>query len=190
VTPRACALAVLLVAWGCAAAGAPSPRSPASRSSPKTVRALVFRGERFTLRAKSAENGLVLNEYLPVGQQLTTWTRLLAVQQLPGLTDKSAALHGLVTLLQQQHPDAPIKIWRNDATGDLGIDFVTRNGEQFAEFSVFVYVDSPDGEGLVARQYAERAYGDAIAAYLKDLEERRRKLVADVLAYEFPPVVQ
>jgi hypothetical protein len=74
-------------------------------------------------------------------------------------------------------------VLRNPKTGEVIVDFIVWPEDRaFHEFNVFRY-GKRDGGGLVAHQYALRAYGGDATEFLRGLKERRPKLL-DAMANE------
>ena len=68
------------------------------------------------------------------------------------------------------------------------VDFVTWDLDaEITEFNVFLYQVGPDGNSVLAQQYAERVYGKEEGfEFLRELKDRRMKMLADVGAFKFP----
>lgn len=121
-------------------------------------------------------------EYIPAGEKLESWTKLASIREYPALKDAKAVATNLLHVLARQNPQAPSKMFENPKTGDVMVDFVTwMPDNSFAEFNVFKY-SKRQGGGLVAQQYALRAYKD-ITNFLKGLGPVRKRLV-DLMATE------
>ncbi len=70
--------------------------------------------------------------------------------------------------LKKEYPDSPSSIIENPQTGEVIVDFVVWPADaSFVEWNVFKYAKRPEG-GVVAEQYALRAYEDS-EAFLKGL---------------------
>ena len=66
------------------------------------------------------------------------------------------------------------------------VEFAQAQESEFVEFNIWLWQAAPSGEGCLAHQFAERAYGQEVRPYLKQLEGRRTELRPKVLAFEFP----
>ncbi len=163
---------------------------PVSASDDGAEASVSFQETPFVLKFKNASDSEVVNEYFLAAESPDRWTKMVSVRHFPNINDPETAVGDLVNVIKQENPDAPLEIWNNAETGEVGIDFIVWQGDEIAEFNVFVYKASPTGAGLVAGQYAERAYGDQIEPFLLELKERRMPLVNETLAYSFPEVIE
>jgi len=119
------------------------------------------------------------SEYLPKGQTLDAWKKLMGYYEFTKLPDAKDAAQTLVEVLKSQNPDFPSDIIYNEATGEAVVDFVTwPKDESYVEFNVWKYQKNPKG-GLIAIQYAERS--SDIEPYFKKLKDHRVK-VRDAMA--------
>jgi hypothetical protein len=117
-----------------------------------------------------------VREYVPTGETLESWTKLASIREYPRLDDPRAVAANLVRALRQQNPAAQSAMIENPATGEVIVDFVTWPADRaFVEFNVFKYARKPGG-GLVAQQYALRAYQDT-TGFLRGLRPVRERLV-------------
>lgn len=149
-----------------------------------------FQGTSFVLGYQAENPNTILNEYIPVGQDLDRWTQLIAVRHSLNETDKEDLTQRFLGLLLQQNPDMPYQVYRSTETGDVGLDFVIVRSPEGAEFNIFIHTDHPTENGLLVYQYAERAYGENIDPFLRGLQSRREALVDAVLSYDFPDLVE
>lgn len=117
-------------------------------------------------------------EYLPEGDNLARWTRLAAWREFPKITDEPmAAARGLERTIRDRDAGARSSIIRNPKNGEVIVDYLLTSAEGgFSEFQVCRYARRAGG-GLVCQQYGLRAYGDAQDEFLRELRERRPRLV-------------
>lgn len=166
------ALAILLaVGSGIAAAEEPSA------SEKKSVR---FDDQTLLLAFEQHSADESLEEFIPAGENLEHWTHLAAIRVYQNLHDPGPLVKKMAKLLKEKNPQAPFSILENPTTGAVIIDFVTWPEDgSFAEFNIFKYSKRVGG-GLLAEQYALRAYEDS-QDFLKGLRPVRERLV-DLMA--------
>lgn len=168
-------------------AGSHLHAEPPVSTSEKTI---SFDGETYALRFKNRNRIEVLNEYIRDSETLKTWTKLIAVRHYPQLTHHTKSVALLAKMLKLQNPDARYAIWTNENETETCIDFLTWQGDEFAEFNVFIYGDSPDGKGLIARQFTMRAYGEEMVPFMRSLKEHRPKIISNAWKFNFPAIVE
>lgn len=155
---------------------------------------IEFLGELFSLQYQSTEENEIVNEYVPVDEDVEgNWTRMLAVREYPALSNAEEALGNLVRTVGSTYPEAPVEIFTNESTGQSIVEFtLTGNTETslFVEYNLFRYEPSPSGSGVVSYQYAVRAYGEDTDAFLSSLTEERGDRLEAISTYDFPPVVR
>jgi hypothetical protein len=156
-------------------------------------RSLQFRGEQFEL-AFVHEDGdgaqkQLINEYVPPGQTLDRWTKLVGVYQFPNQHDHRAMAGGLVNVLKQRHPTANYAIHSSEDGKRTMVDFLVWNTDpRLAEFNIFIYEQAADGRGVVAQQVALRGYGEQTAEFLVELKGLRPRMLRDAGDFTFPPI--
>ena len=147
-----------------------------------SAKTITFDGKRLAQAAQGTTPVERWREFVPPGEKLERWTRLASIREYPTHTDPKALAGELVRALKRKYPDAPVAILENKATGEVIVDFVAWPDDRaFTEFNLFRYGKRAGG-GVVAQQYAMRAYGDA-TAFLGDLKKERRRLL-DAMAKE------
>ena len=157
-----CLSAALLVVLGSIQAEAPS--------------ALEFGKVTFKKAFSDKSEAGPFSEYLPAGQKLETWTKLMGYFVFSDPQNPMEAATLLARVVKEQNPGAQANVITNDATGEAIVDFVTWPKDQaFIEFNIWKYRKAPQG-GLIALQYAERAY-DGQTDFLKNLKDRRSFLI-------------
>ncbi|MBI5149686.1 MAG: RDD family protein [Candidatus Omnitrophica bacterium] len=109
-----------------------------------------------------------MKEYIRKGESLDSWSRLVAVNHLPENADALQVAQTVGELVQESNPGTKYQIIKNDATGEVIIDFIIWNGapEQVKkyvrkgediEFSIVRYVPAPDFGGLLQYQFSYRS---------------------------------
>lgn len=157
--PFALALGFLLLGLGQLTAGTPEE--------------MKFNGLVFKKAFSDTSSAGPFSEYLPKGQSLDSWTKLMGFYYFPALRDPKDAAQTLARVVKEQNPDAQSGVIYNETTNEAVVDFVTWPQDQSdVEFNVWKYKKNPDGKGLIALQYAERAYSD-FEPFFKKLATRR-----------------
>jgi hypothetical protein len=147
-----------------------------------TSRTLTFDGKRLVQAADGTTAVERWREFVPAGESIDRWRTLASIREYPTHTDVRALAGELVRALKRRYPDAPSSIIENPSTGEVIVDFVVWPQDRaFTEFNLFRY-GKRDGGGVVAQQYALRAYGDA-TAFLRALKAERVRLL-DLMAKE------
>jgi hypothetical protein len=140
------------------------------------VRTIAFDGKRLVQADEGKTAVERWREFLPPGDKFDRWTVLASIREYPGHADPKALAGELVRALKRGTPDAPVSILEHPSSGDVIVDFVTWPPDHaFVEFNLFRY-GRRDGGGVVAQQYALRAYGDA-SAFLRALKTERPRLL-------------
>lgn len=137
---------------------------------------VTFDGRTLVLASNTSSPGESIREFIPADEELEAWTILASIREFPKLTDPKRAAFDLIRVLRSQNPEAPSDVIENPATGDVIVDFITWPADRaFVEFNIFRYSRSSRG-GLVAQQFALRAYDDQ-ADFLTRLKSRRPGLI-------------
>jgi len=140
------------------------------------ARAIAFDGKRLVQADEGKTAAERWREFLPPGDKFERWTTLASIREYPGHADPKALAGELVRALKRSTPDAPMSILEHQASGDVIVDFITWPPDHaFVEFNLFRY-GKRDGGGVVAQQYALRAYGDA-SDFLRKLKTERPRLL-------------
>lgn len=163
---------------------------PVSAESPATKPQLKFGEQTFSLEftGGSAATGTV-NEYIPEGETLQRWTKMIAVRTQPTGNDPGKAVGALVNALKTKNPQAKFAVWKSNDGKKVGVDFITWEGD-IVEFNVFIYGPAASGTGLISHQYAERAYGEDMIPFMKGMKDRRNKLLDQAINFDYPMPVE
>lgn len=123
------------------------------------------------------------SEYLPKGQSLETWTKLMGWYEFPGLNSPKEVGQTLIQVVKKQNPDAQGEVVYNSTLDEAIVDFVTWPKDQsYVEFNVWKYTKAPRG-GLVAIQYAERVTSD-FEAFFKKLGDKRTSVRNEMATFK------
>ena len=140
------------------------------------AKAVSFDGKRLVQAAQGGTPVERWREFVPPGEKLDRWTRLASIREYPTHADAKVLAGELLRALKRNQPDAPSSIFENKSTGEVIVDFVVWPPDRaFTEFNLFRY-GKRDGGGVVAQQYALRAYGDA-SPFLRHLKTERTRLL-------------
>lgn len=151
---------------------------------------LEFEDETYVLAFAQANQFEAINEYIPEAETLEEWTSLIAIRTYAGRKDYRELAGRLVQALKQKNPQARAALHTSPDGKRTMVDFVTWDTEaEITEFNIFIYQLTPDGQGVLAQQYAERAYGeDEGLEFLRELKERRQELLAEIVDFDFPAI--
>jgi len=151
---------------------------------------LQFQDETYELAFAQANQFEAINEYIPEEETLEEWSSLIAVRTYAGRKDYRELAGRLVQALQQKNPLARAALHTTPDGKRSMVDFVTWDLDaEVTEFNVFIYQLTPDGQSVLAQQYAERVYGKEEGfEFLRQLKDRRMKLLAEVGDFKFPAI--
>lgn len=179
-------LTILAVLSVCVAGTMRAQDSTDSGRGIASKKSVEFDGETLVLAFQDGNDEQTIEEYLPEGQKLDSWTRLAAIYTYAHLNDSKDIATELVRRLEERNPAAPHGISENRQTGEVIVDFVVwpdgfskPEDAPYVEFNIFKY-GKKDGGGLIAEQYALREYRD-IKGFLGGLKPVRKRLL-DLMA--------
>jgi hypothetical protein len=149
---------------------------------------LAFQNKTYELAFGQSNQFQALNEYVPAGETLEDWSSLIAVRQFGGRRDFRELAGRLVQSLNQKNPLARAAVHGSSDGRRTMVDFITWDLDaEITEFNVFIYQLGPDGNSVLAHQYAERVHGkDAGLEFMRELKDRRMKMLAAVSEFKFP----
>ncbi len=147
-----------------------------------------FHDETYELAFAQGNQFEAINEYIPAGETLEEWSSLIAIRHYNGRRDFRELAGRLVQALKQKNPLARAALHTSTDGKRTMVDFITWDLDaEITEFNIFVYQLGPDGNSVIAQQYAERAYGkDEGLEFMRELKDRRMKVLADVGSFKFP----
>lgn len=166
-------LGLMFVASGTtAAAKESSPAAPPAKT-------LEFDGQTLVLAWEGGEPGSPIREYIPAGETLDHWTHLASIREFASIDDPRALAAKTLEGVRQTYLDTPSTIMEDPTSDDTIIDFVAwPDDKSFAEYNVFKYSKRPGG-GVIAQQYAVRAYGN-VDEFAKNLIALRERLTGEM----------
>ena len=157
--------------------------SPAADQGGNTAqkKTIEFDGNTLELAWQNRDQrGDTIQEFVPAGQTLDSWTKLAAYYEYPGIDEAKELVSAIVKKLNERTPRGPAAILENEETGELILDFVVwPEDNSYVEFNIFKYSKRPEG-GLVAQQYALRAYGNDAEEFLKALRPIRERTIEEM----------
>lgn len=149
-------------------------------AEPAPPQSLRFDNQGLNLAWQGGTTDEPIYEYIPAGENLDRWTHLASIREYHSINDLKALAQGTVDAVKQNYPGAPIQLVENPINGDVMIDFLVGPPDgSFIEYNVFQYSKRHAG-GVVAQQYALRAYGADIAAFNKGLSATRDRLLNEM----------
>ncbi|HMA37341.1 MAG TPA: hypothetical protein VKY74_23010 [Chloroflexia bacterium] len=154
-----------------------------SSAAPPSV---IFDGERYERAFSGAQPAGWTDEYLPPGQTLDHWTRLVGVHLYRGFQDPQQFGQVFERQIKESNPRAGTQLLVRDDGQEALLDFLiwVMESQPIWEFNIFRLC--PGAEGVIGYQFAYRIYGTP------DLQGQsfvtQREHWATVLqATEFPP---
>lgn len=155
-----------------------------------------LQGESFQLayvaESPNPQDGRAINEYLPSGESLDNWTKLIAVFGYPNHNDGRTLAGQMVQALKATNPLARYQIHESEDGQRIMLDFITWDSDKaITEFNIFIYQKNPNGRGLIANQFALRAYGQEQGLkFMQGLRETRQQSLETITEFEFPQLTR
>ena len=188
-------LAVLVMAVSVPCIGrADEVLTSANKKNPSNT--IEFQGQSLRLayvaESPDPKDGRAINEYVPVGESLENWTQLIGIYHYPHQYDSKSIAGQMVKALNASNPLARFQIRESQDGKRVMLDFITWETEKgITEFNVFIFQKHPEGSGLIAQQYALRAYGQAEGLkFMEDLRDTRNKSLEAVSDFAFPDLTR
>ncbi len=136
-------------------------------------------------------------EYVPAGQQVETYTKMLLVDFLEGgitVNDVVTAQVAKIKARQGVDPLVHMAIARNGSTGEVLLDFLMsdkdKNGADIVEWDAYRYARAKNAEGKTGVELfgvSLRAYGnDNATAFLRQLKSLRSKQINILASAKLP----
>jgi hypothetical protein len=145
---------------------------------------LVFGGAAFVQKYASGNHEARLVEFVPPGETLQNWTKLIGYRAIFDSRQSPAEAAAVVgALAEQRYAGAKPRVLIKG--GEALVEFVANApNSDVVEFNVFKYAPGRDGRGIVSFQYAGRFRG-------LDPDEARalgRRSVTDAAAFDMDRV--
>jgi hypothetical protein len=160
-------------------------------------------GESFTNQFVGKQpNGDKLLEFVRPTESFNNWTKLVGYryQQLPALSnDPMKYALAMERLVKQTNPQAPVKVTRNELSGEAIVDFLTwPQNQSYMELNVFRFWKSKDGNAVVSVQFANKFVAfkpelsqNGVNEYqrnLNEIRERRQNWIKQVADISIMPI--
>jgi hypothetical protein len=128
--------------------------APAQAEAP-----LVFGGAAFVRKYESGNDKARLVEFVPPGETLQNWTKLIGYRAIFDSRQSPAEAAAIVgALAEQRYAGAKPQVLIKD--GEALVEFIAKAPDSdVVEFNVFKYAPGRDGRGIVSFQYAGRFRG-------------------------------
>lgn len=137
----------------------------------------------------------VKQEYLPAGETLETYSRMLLVERLTGVA-VPAAVRAQVDMLNKRKASDPLvnmDLMQNEQAGEVLLDFIVSSadpqGQPIVEWNAYRYAPykGPTGEqGVLLFAISRRGYGDGARAFLGNLKTLRPAQINALAAAPLP----
>jgi hypothetical protein len=160
---------------------------------------LTFNSTAFKLAWSSHPNeGYYMQEYLPKGETLERFNRMMIVSAIVGDVELKVAVDAKVEELNQRKATdqtVNFEISRNPTTGEYLLDFIvsaSENGKTtITEWNVYRYMNLKEksgSEGILLVAYSRRAYGDDIDSFLRSLKSERPNDIKAMADFTVPRI--
>lgn len=143
--------------------------------------------------ANSDGKGFYIQEYVPAGQKVETYTDMFLIQLIGSAPSPEAMATAMVKELDARKGTDPVvnhQIIRNANTGEVLLDFLisdTSANPIVVEWNAYRYVSLEAGTALFA--ISRRAYGnDGATAFLSGLKQWRPATIGALAQMALPPV--
>lgn len=139
--------------------------------------------------------GYYKQEYVPAGQAVQTYTRMILVEAAAGV-DVKTALSAQVNMLNQRKGSDPLvnmDVITNEQTGEALLDFIIsardENGDYIAEWNAYRYAPLEGATGTLLFAISHRAYGnDEVRGFLGSLRTVRPDQINKLAQAALPAV--
>lgn len=156
---------------------------------------IAFEGTDYALAWTSQpSDSYFKQEYVPAGQQPQSYTDMFMVEAVTsGVTVENAVLAQIGMLDQRQGSDPVVNydIIRNDATGEIILDFLVSdlNADPIViEWNAYRYASLEDGDGVALYAISRRGYGDEARTFLEGLGGWRMATINALAQLDVPAV--
>ncbi|HMS65631.1 MAG TPA: hypothetical protein PKD83_10305 [Ignavibacteria bacterium] len=139
-----------------------------------------------------------IQEYLPEGENVESFKQMLTIHLFDVDITAEDGVNRKINELKKRAETDPIcfyDVYKSPDGSEVMIDFTlgeNKNGEQtIAEFNIYRYKLTATGSGknaLLVYAYTERAYGESISGFLKDLKSVRPELTNKMSQTELPAI--
>ncbi len=150
---------------------------------------VAFDNTHYKLAFTQSTKPVDINEYLPEGQTLTGWTKMIALHRYNDvdLTPLEFA-HEFAEVVKRTSSQAGSRILKNDQTQEVMIEFITWTQQEpiIGEFNIFRFRTDEKTGKLVGLQYAFRHYGPPNKAYEDEITNNKARWVQLLASQPIP----
>jgi hypothetical protein len=156
---------------------------------------IAFEGKTYALAwAAQPSTGYHKQEYLPAGQQVGRHTDMFIVEAITGGVTIQNAVAAQIAKLKQRKGKDPVanyEVIRNNATGEIILDFLMSDRSQGAlvvEWNAYRYTKLDGGVALFA--ISRRGYGEEAKPFLAGLKNWRSNTMNALAQFAAPNITQ
>jgi hypothetical protein len=153
---------------------------------------ISFQGTKFALVwSASPAAGYIKQEYLPTGQKLERYDQMFMIESQSAATPDGAAAAQIAMLKTRKQSDPTVNydIIRNNATGDIILDFILSDPRAgIVEWNAYRYVRLGKSGGVALYAISRRAYGDKARDFLAALKQNRPPAIQALAVFDAPPL--
>ncbi len=144
----------------------------------RAPRKLSFDGETYLKAFEDRTATGELAEYLRKGDRIERWEKILGLYEFVVPGGPQAFAEAMAANIRKGRPGAKCTLRRDPRDGSVLLAFVTWPSDgSYAEFNVWKFRPADRGEGVLALQYARRAYRD-VEKFLADLAREEPRVLA------------
>jgi hypothetical protein len=153
---------------------------------------ISFQGTQFDLAwTANPSAGYFKQEYLPAGQRLESFDQMFIIEASTSATPQGA-VSAQVDMLEKRKGSDPVAnyaILRNDATGEIILDFLmsdSSTGTVIVEWNAYRYARLDGTGGVALYAISRRGYGDKAQDFLVGLKQNRPPAINALAAFDTP----
>lgn len=155
--------------------------SQATEPSETKIHSVSFDGNVLVFAFEGKTPGSSFQEFIPKGETLENWTKLVGVYRYPHVDDPMKFAQKMARMTKHQYPLSQFAIISNENKGAVILDFVAYPRYlEFVEYNVWMFQKNGT-YGLIAYQYAVRDYENPkeLLSNVEPLRQRLRKAMID-----------
>ncbi len=131
-----------------------------------------------------------IKEYVPQGQSIETWKKLVGVRHFNHLDSPEKYIKAMASQYAREYPHMQFAVFEKEETGQWVLDYIvyTKAKKGFVEWDYFQAEKEKNGAGIIVNQFAIRVpfSGSSTPAFKKlNLAERRPKLLSMLMKSDF-----
>lgn len=118
---------------------------------------------------KESKGSESLHEYLPPGEKLDSWTKLVAFREFSKPREPKAYIENLATVYRKKFPHMQFAVFQDVSTGDWMIDYFAYLKDEKPKYIEWNFFRARKAKkGIVVFQYAVRIFHDGWVLKVKD----------------------